>query len=203
MEMPLYLPLVPVYWAAPEDAWWSEQQNLEASEDVCTDAGSSVDTDAPRCEEDFQLSNAYDVPETWHKYEDGLWLKCAHLPLLDSCFVENDKGTWRPWGTTADFWRMAEVLDQGIVVVSVPDMSVHILRRDHEEETMALKPGLRYLRCYPCNTGVLVLGDNQRRFAHLEATWRRDDKRIGRPMVETELVMAALRGRDCNHIGFW
>ena len=48
MEMPLYLPLVPVYWAAPEDAWWSEQQNLEVSEDVCTDAGSSVDTDAPR-----------------------------------------------------------------------------------------------------------------------------------------------------------
>ena len=98
---------------------------------------------------------------------------------------------------------MAEVLDQGIVVVSVPDMSVHILRRDHEEETMAPKPGLRHLRCYPCNMGVLVLGDTQRRFAHLEATWRRDDKRIGRPMVETELVMAVLRSRDCNHISFW
>ena len=203
MEMPLYLPLVPVYWAAPEDAWWSEQQNLEVSEDVCTDVGSSVDTDAPRCEEDVQLSNAYGVPETWHKYEDGLWLKCAHLPLFDACFVENDKGTYRPFGTIADFWRMAENLEQGIVVVSVPEMSVQILRRDVEEETMALKPGLRYLRCYPCNIGVLVLGDNQRRFAHLEATWRRDDKRIGRPMVETELVMALLRGRDCNHIGFW
>ena len=98
---------------------------------------------------------------------------------------------------------MAENLEQGIVVVSVPEMSVQILRRDVEEETTALKPGLRYLRCYPCNIGVLVLGDNQRWFAHLAATWRRDDKRIGRAMVETELVMAAMRGRDCNHIGFW
>ena len=203
MEMPppLYLPLVPVYWG--QDVWWPEEQNLEVSEEVCTDVGSSVDTDAPRNEEDFQLSNVYDVPETWQKYEDGLWLKCSHLPLLDACFIENDKGTYRPFGTTADFWRMAEVLNQGIVVVSLQEMSVHILRRDHEEETMALKPGLRYLRCYPCNTGVLVFGDTQRRFAHLEATWRRDDKRIGRPMVETELVMAALRARDCNHIGFW
>ena len=44
------------------------------------------------------------------------------------------------------------------------------LKKGSEEETMAIKPGSRYLRCYPCNIGVLVLGDVQRRFAHLEAT---------------------------------
>ena len=75
MPPPLYLPLVPVYWG--QDVWWPEEPNLEVSEDVCTDVGSSVDTDAPRCEEDFQLSNVYDVPATWHKYEAGLWLKCS------------------------------------------------------------------------------------------------------------------------------
>ena len=109
MPPPLYLLFVPIYWG--QDAWWPppEEQNFEVSGEVCTVVGNSVDTDAPRCEEDFQLSNAYDVPETRHKYEDGVWLKCAHLPLLDSCFVENDKGTLSPWGTTADFWRMAEV----------------------------------------------------------------------------------------------
>ena len=133
MEMPppLYLPLVPVYWG--QDVWWPEEQNLEVSEEVCTDVGSSVDTDAPRCEEDFQLSNVYDVPETWQKYEDGLWLKCSHLPLLDACFIENDKGTYRPFGTTADFWRMAEVLNRGIVVVSLQELSEpgHHRRREH------------------------------------------------------------------------
>ena len=73
MPPPLYLPLVPVYWG--QDVWWPGEQNLEVSEEVCTDVGSSVDTDAPRCEEDFQLSNVYDVPATWHIYEDGLWLR--------------------------------------------------------------------------------------------------------------------------------
>ena len=45
MPPPLYLPLVPVCWG--HDVWWPDEPNLEVSEEVCTDVGSSVDTDAP------------------------------------------------------------------------------------------------------------------------------------------------------------
>ena len=65
---------------------------------------------------------------------------------------------------------------------------------------MTLKPGLRYLRRFPQGVGVMMLGGQ---FAHLEATWRLDDKRVGRPGVQTELVMALLRSRMSNHVSFW
>ena len=94
-------------------------------------------------------------------------------------------------------------MGESIVVVSVGEMNVHVLRAGQEAEKMALKTGLRYLRCFPGNLGVLVLGDSHRRFAFLDATWRRDDKRAGRPSVESELVIAAIRSRDCNHLCFW
>ena len=45
--------------------------------------------------------------------------------------------------------------------------------------------------------------DAQRRFAYVEATWRRDDKRVGRQNVQADLVMAVLKGRDSGHVCFW
>ena len=77
------------------------------------------------------------------------------------------------------------------------------MRKEEAIEEMALKPGLRHLRCVPCNVGIMMIGEEQRQFAYLEATWRRDDKRAGRPTIETELVMSMLRARDYNHICFW
>ena len=206
----MFVPLMPFYVPAPGWGAWPAQ-SVEESEEVCTEVGSSVDTEAPQTSQhsgdgdgDWQLAVVYDQPSTWHQYEEGLWLKATRLPLLDACFVESDDGDYRPFGTVADLWRLAESLQWGIVVVSMCEMTAHILRKGQEAEKMALKPGLRYLRCFPANIGVLVLGDAQRRFfAYLEATWRRDDKRVGRPNVQAELVMAALKGRDCSHVCFW
>ena len=206
MHTPMYVPLVPIYIAAPQEAWWPRSeplQTVDESEEVLTDVGSSADTDAPRGEEDWQFLCVYDQPATWHQYEEGLWLKCTQMPLLDACYVETDKGDYRPFGSLADFWRLAECMRENIAVVSVGDMCVHVLRAGQQAEKMALKPGLRFLRCFPGNLGILVLEQHHRRFAYLDATWRRDDKRTGRLAVQSELVMAALRSRDSNHLCFW
>jgi hypothetical protein len=206
MHAPLFVPLVPVYFNAPGWGAWPEQ-SVEESEEVCTDVGSSVETEAPNQhagdgDGDWQLAFVYDHP-SWHQYEEGLWLKATRLPLLDACYIESDDGEYRPFGSVADFWRLAESIQGGIVVVVVSEMTAHVLRKGQEAERMTLKPGLRYLRCFPAYLGVLVLGEAQRRFAYLEATWRRDDKRVGRPNVQAELVMATLKGRDCCHVCFW
>ena len=208
MHAPLFVPLFPVYINASGWGAWPEQ-SVEESEDVCTEVGSSADTEAPNqhCGDgdgDWQLAFVYDQPSTWHQYEEGLWLKATRLPLLDACYVESDDGDYRSFGSSADFWRMAEYMQSGIVVVVVPEMTAHVLRKGQEAERMTLKPGLRYLRCFPASLGILVLGsDAQRRFAYLEATWRRDDKRVGRQNVQAELVMAVLKGRDSGHVCFW
>ena len=80
------------------------------------------------------------------------------------------------------------------------ECGVQILRKNQAVEISALKPGLRYLRCFPQSLGIMAVGG---RFAHLEATWRLDDKRVGRPAVQSELVMALLRSRGNNHVSFW
>ena len=196
----MLFPLLPVYVAAP---WWPAPESVQETDDVCTDVGSSVETECPHSrktgDEDWQLHEVYEKPMAIHEYEGGLWLKATHMPLLDTCYIESDTG-YRPFGSVADFWRLAETMDNGLVVVT--ESCVHIMRKGEDAEAMALKPGLRHLRCYPCNVGIMMLGEEQRRFAYLEATWRRDDKRAGRPKIETELVMSMLRSRD-NHICCW
>ena len=197
----MLVPLLPVYVAAPPE-WWPAPPSIEETDDVCTEVGSSVETEAPRCkcDEDWQLQAVYYQPNVWHKFEEGLWLKATHMPLLDTCCVETDTD-YRVFGSLGDFYRVSESMGSGLVVVS--ESCVHVFRKGEEAEEMALKPGLRHLRCYPCNVGILMIGEEQRRFAHLDATWRRDDKRAGRPKLETELVMSILRSRDCDHICFW
>ena len=161
--------------------------------------GSSADTDLPRRQgdEDWDLLYAYERPGGWHYYEHGLYLKTTHLPLLDACFIESDQCDYRPFGTMADFWRLAEYMEVYIAIAT--ECGVQILRKGQAVEIAALKPGLRYLRCFPQSLGIIALGG---RFAHLEATWRLDDKR-GRPAVQTELVMGLLRSRGKNHVSFW
>ena len=218
--MPMLVPLMPFYVAQPQwGTHWSEgeqqrsEQDTEALTEVGSAVGSSVDTEAVAQSEHStswdgvthaSLTYVYDEPATWIEFEEGLWLRGSHLPLFEQCYIETDDGRYRNVGSTVNFRRMAECLPSGIVVVAVSDMTAHILRKGQEAEKMALKLGLRYLRCFPAYIGVLVLGDAQRRFfAYLEATWRRDDKRVGRPNVQAELVMAALKGRDCSHVCFW
>ena len=215
---PLFVPLVPVYIAPPypPTSWQQgEQQQSEQDTEALTEigsvVGSSVDTEArnehPPWDDGTyaQLRYVYDEAATWFEFEEGLWIRASPLPLLDHCYIEFDDGRYRSFGTRADFWRMTEFLNNfGIVVVNVQSTAVHILRKGKEAERMALKPGLRYLRCFPDYVGVLMLGDDgQRSFGYLEAAWRRDSRKEGRPCVQTELVMAALKGRDCCHVCFW
>ena len=75
MHAPLFVPLVPVYINASGWGAWPEQ-SVEESEDVCTEVGSSADTEAPNqhCGDgdgDWQLAFVYDQPSTWHQYEEA------------------------------------------------------------------------------------------------------------------------------------
>ena len=162
--------------------------------------GSSADTELPRHQgdDDWDIAYAYERPGVWHLYEHGLLIQTTHLPLLDACFLEFDSGDYRPFGAIGDFWRLPEHLQKEIVVVT--ECGVQVFRKEREVENMALKPGLRYLRCFPQSIGILVLGG---RFAHVEATWRISDKKVGRSGVQTDLVMALLRSRGSNHVSFW
>ena len=197
----MYVPWAPFY-VAPREACWGTQdsEEVEGTDDVCTEVGSSADTELPRRrgDDDWGLSYAYDRPGAWHLFENGLLLQATHLPLLDACSIEFDNGDYRPFGAIADFWRLAEHTQRDIAVAS--DCGVQVLRKGQEVENMALKPGLRYLRCFPQTLGIMAVGG---RFAHLEATWRLDDKRVGRPAAQGELVMALLRSRGNNHVSFW
>ena len=126
----MYVPLVPLY-LAPQEACWSARnsEDVEGADDCFTEVGSSADTELPRrrSEDDWDLSYAYERPGVWHFYETGLYLKSTHLPLLDACFIEFDQGEYRSFGTTADFWRLAENMQRDVVVVS--DSGVQVLRK--------------------------------------------------------------------------
>ena len=98
----------------------------------------------------------------------------------------------------ADLRRLAEYMEVDIAVAT--ECGVQILRKGQAAEIAALKPGLRYLRCFPQSVGVMMLGGQ---FAHREVTWRLDDKMVDRPVIQTELVMALLRSRGSNHMSFW
>ena len=51
--------------------------------------------------EDCQLQEVYYQPGMWHKYEEGLWLRATHMPLLDACYIQSDT-EYRPFAV-ADF----------------------------------------------------------------------------------------------------
>ena len=77
---------------------------------MCTEVGSSVETECPHARtggEDWQLHEVYAKPLAIREYEGGLWLNATHMPLLDACYMESDTG-YRPCGSVGDFWRLAE-----------------------------------------------------------------------------------------------
>ncbi len=80
------------------------------------------------------------------------------------------------------------------------EVRVHISKQ--EALVMSMKPGLRYLRCFPDLLGVMIQGDSTRLFSHIEANWR-EEKRPVKERVLTQLVMAILRAKDRGHLCFW
>ena len=141
-----------MYVAAP---WWPAPESAQETDDVCTDVGNRVETECPpcQCDEDWQLQEVYYQPGVWHRYKEGLWLRATHMPLLDTCYIETDT-QYRPLAAE-DF--CAGNTGNGLVIVS--ESGVRIIRKGEGVEQMALKPGLRHLRCYPCNVGIMMLGE--------------------------------------------
>ena len=201
------LMLVPIFYMAPLQETSScpetyrETAETVACEPSCSDSTSSWDDDLY-----MTLKTVYEENSKWHFVEDGLWLRANPLPLFDQCYVEEDNGDYRIFGANNnEFSRLAEELAadyKGLAVVNTESMEVRVHISKQETLVMSMKPGLRYLRCFPDLLGVMIQGDSTRVFSHIEANWR-DEKRPVKERVLTQLVMALLRAKDRGHLCFW
>ncbi len=195
--------LVPVFYMAPlpETSSCPETYHETATcEPSCSDSTSSWDDDLYA-----MLKAIYEDNSKWQFIEEGLWLRANPLPLFDQCYVEEDNGDYRIFGANGDFSRLAEELAadyKGVAVVNAETTDVRVYIPKQDALVLSLKPGLRYLRCYPDLLGVMMQGDSTRLFSHIEANWR-EEKRPVKERVLTQLVMALLRAKDRGHLCFW
>ena len=194
--------LVPIFYMAPLPETsncpetYRETAVTVACEPSCSDSTSSWDDDLYTT-----LKTVYEDNSKWQFVEDGLWLRANPLPLFDQCYVEEDNGDYRIFGAD-DFSRLAEELAdnyKGIAIVNAESMEVRVYIPKQDILVMSMKPGLRYLRCFPDLLGVMIQGGT---FSHIEANWR-DEKRPVKERVLTQLVMALLRAKDRGHLCFW
>ena len=137
----------------------------------------------------------------WQRVEDGLWLCSTPLPLLDNCFIEGDDGQYRRFGEEdEDFVKVVSDLDKGIAVAFADSMTMRVFRPGQPAENLALKPGLRYLRCFPDLMGLLILGG---RVSLLGAAWRKDNGKHPPTDMQSQLMISIVRSRGSAHVSFW
>jgi len=146
------------------------------------------------------LANVCQGVDEWHNFEEGLWLRAARLELLDQCYLEvEDGGEYRSLAPF-DFQIVANFMQETLMVFD--EQGACLIRPGQDVEKMALKVGLRSLRCYPTTIGIAICGCA---FSHLDATWRLDNQKgmHKRADLQAELVIALLRGKGSLHVGFW
>ena len=144
------------------------------------------------------IEQLYDAK--WQRVEDGLWLRSTPLPLLYDCFIEGDDGQYRRFGEDdEDFVKVASDLGKGIAVAFADSMAMRVFKPGQLVENLALKPGLRYLRCFPDLMGLLILGG---RVSFLGAAWRKDNGKQPPTDVESQIMISIVRSRGSAHVSF-
>ena len=116
-----------------------------------------VPTQEPECTTTSQACEGHDdelhavlegCDTKWQRVEDGLWLRSTPLPLLYDCFIESDDGNYRRFGEDdEDFVKILSDVGKSIAVALADSMTMRVFRPGQPVEILALKPGLRYLRC--------------------------------------------------------
>ena len=162
-----------------------------------TPISSSVDEELGAVLESTQMC------KEWAFVEEGLWLRARPLPLLSKCYIENDNGDYRHFGVVSDWALVQKHMPKGLAIVNPSAMKVTILVLNETEREMEMKPGLRYLRCYPDLVGILVTQDNG--IFQLQAWWRDDSEKPLPEGLQDSLVLAVVsvaRPVD-EHVSFW
>ena len=169
-----------------------------------------VPTQEPECTTTSQACEGHDdelhavlegCDTKWQRVEDGLWLRSTPLPLLYDCFIESDDGNYRRFGEDdEDFVKILSDVGKSIAVALADSMTMRVFRPGQPVEILALKPGLRYLRCFPDLMGLLILGG---RVSLLGAAWRKDNGKQPPTDVESQIMISIVRSRGSAHVSFW
>ena len=137
----------------------------------------------------------------WQRVEDGLWLRSTPLPLFYGWLIEGDDGQYRRFGEDdEDFVKVASDLGKGIAVAFADSMAMRVFKPGQLVENLALKPGLRYMRCFPDLMGLLIL---RGRVSFLGAAWRTDNGKQPPTEVQPQLMTSIVRSRGSAHVSFW
>ena len=130
-----------------------------------------------------------------------MWLRSTPLPLLYDCFIESDDGQYRRFGEgDEDFVKVVSDLGKGIAVAFADSMTMRVFKPGQPVENLALKPGLRYFRCYPDLMGILVLGGH---ISLLGAAWHNDSGKQAATDMQTQLVLPIVCSRGYAHTSLW
>ena len=114
-------------------------------------------------------------------------------------FPLDDYGAYRMLGVE-DLSLISQTLNRKFVVVDADEMKACRLQPGVTQEEFTVDGGLRHLRSNPIETGILVLNG---RFCYIETAWRLDTKKERPRGLESDLVLALLKGRGKRHVAFW
>ena len=99
-----------------------------------------------------QLECAIAHGKCWTEIEGNLFVRVFPMPLLSQCFVEDDAGEFRAWGTNTDIDTLFQILGYkflSIAVVRTSTMNVTDLTPNGERKIMHIQHGLRLIRAFP------------------------------------------------------
>ena len=136
----------------------------------------------------------------WVRVEDGLWLRSTPLPLLDDCFIEAGDGSYRRFGDDEDFVKIVNDMGKGVAVANADTMTMRVIKPGQPVEVQPMKPGVRYVRCYPDLLGILALGGH---ISLLDAAWRNETGKRAATDMQAQLVLSIVRSRGYAHVSFW
>ena len=152
----------------------------------------------------YHLLEGYDKPGTWQLVEEGLYIRCTKLPILEKCYVEKGDGGYALWGATAaDLELVLQDFSYGFIRFDMKEMEMEARMIDTKQGTKALgglKIALRELRTYPKLIGYVTFDNGHSCF--LESAWKGVNKKIAKEGLEDDLVRAILRTRR-TPITFW
>ncbi len=154
-----------------------------------------------------RLQKLLETPSEWVEYETMLWLRCHSLPEVNACYLVDEQGDARRFGSQLGDWCkvMGKVCwhRTGIVVFNLSRRKAYIVEAGATPKPTVALQALRYLRQIPTSLGFIVEGeDDDMVVTLLEGWWRPDEsKPVKRTIVRDKLTMTTVRVN--RRVDFW
>ena len=152
-----------------------------------------------------ELKALFDKPNYWTPFEDCLWLRISFLKEINVCYIIDDDGEATRFGTLGDWRRVSNYMswyNSAFVLVNLNEKKTILIETGFKPISKDLIQGLRYMRNTPTSIGIIVHGEENPRWAHLEACWDPGEKFSDRrAIVRDKLTMAILNVN--KHVEHW